>query len=142
MLGLWLRQLDEVRAGHFKLAPGSVRLTGNMEVDRSWHRATLLRDGRVLVTGGFDSYGNALSSAEIYDPSTGHFVDAGQMTSRRATHSATLLPNGKVLIAGGCASTDPEALASAEIYDPDTGRFSPTGDLQVARVGSRSNSPC
>ena len=135
MLGLWLRKLDEVRAGrHFKLAPGSVRLTGNMQVERSWHRATLLRDGRVLVTGGFDSYGNALSSAEIYDPSTGHFVDAGNMTSRRATHSATMLPNGKVLIAGGCATTDPEALASAEVYDPDTGRFSPTGDLQVARV--------
>jgi len=136
MLGLWLRKLDEVRAGrHSRLAPGSVRLTGNMEVDRSWHRATLLRDGRVLVTGGFDSYGNALSSAEIYDPSTGHFIDAGNMTSRRATHSATMLPNGKVLIAGGCASTDPEALASAEIYDPDTSRFTATGDLQVARVG-------
>ena len=135
MLGLWLRKLDEVRAGrHSRLAPGSVRLTGNMEVDRSWHRAILLRDGRVLVTGGFDSYGNALSSAEIYDPSTGQFVDAGNMTSRRATHSATMLLNGEVLIAGGCASTDPEALASAELYDPDTGRFTPTGDLQVARV--------
>jgi hypothetical protein len=137
MLGLWLRRIDEQRAGRLsKPAPGSMKMTGNMEVDRSWHRATLLPDGRVLVTGGFDSYGNALASAEIYDPSTGQFVDAGNMNSKRATHSATMLPNGKVLIAGGAnAGNDPHALASAEIYDPGTGRFTATGDLQIARVG-------
>src|SRR6185503_21122134 len=107
MLNLWLQELDKVRANHFSspnLAPGSIKFTGNMEVDRSWHRSILLPDGKVFVTGGLDSYGNALASAEIYDPATGRFTDAGTMNSKRAGHSATLLANGRVLIAGGAYS--------------------------------------
>ena len=139
MLNLWLQELDKVRANHFpspRPAPGSIKLTGNMEVDRSWHRSTLLPDGKVFVTGGLDSYENALASAEIYDPATGRFTDAGTMNSKRAGHSATLLPNGSVLIAGGAYSkNDWETLSSAEIYDPATGRFTQTASLKTARMG-------
>ncbi len=139
MLNLWLQKLDNVRANHFsspRPAPGLIKFTGNMEVDRSWHRSTLLPDGKVFVTGGLDSYGNALASAEIYDPATGKFTDAGTMNSKRAGHSATLLPNGRVLIAGGAYSkNDWETLSSAEIYDPATGRFTQTASLKSARMG-------
>ena len=139
MLNLWLQELDKVRANHFpnpRLAPGSIKLTGNMEVDRSWHRSTLLPDGKVFVTGGLDSYGNAVASAEIYDPATGEFTDAGTMNSKRAAHSATLLPNGRVLIAGGTYGKDDwETLSSAEIYDPATGRFTQTASLTTVRIG-------
>ncbi len=139
MLNLWLQELDKVRANHFSstnLAPGSIKFTGNMEVDRSWHRSTLLPDGKVFVTGGLDSYGDALASAEIYDPATGKFTDAGIMNSKRAGHSATLLPDGRVLIAGGSYSkNDWETLSSAEIYDPATGSFTKTASLNTARMG-------
>ncbi|MGA9772148.1 MAG: kelch repeat-containing protein [Blastocatellia bacterium] len=139
MLNLWLQELDKVRVNHFsnpEPAPGAIRFTGNMETDRSWHRSTLLPDGKVFVTGGLDSYGNALASAEIYDPATGQFTPAGTMNSRRAGHTATLLPNGLVLIAGGAYSkNDWETLSSAEIYDPATGRFTQIAGLKTARMG-------
>lgn len=52
---------------------GTFVRTGNMLVGRSEHRATLLKDGRVLVTGGISYRGigvfdGSLASAEIYTP--------------------------------------------------------------------------
>src|SRR5581483_6916469 len=67
------------------------------------HAATLLADGRVLITGGYSSgvgYG-AVDEAEIYDPSSNRFTGAGSMTTPRRFHTATLLADGRVLIAGG-----------------------------------------
>jgi hypothetical protein len=57
------------------------------------HTATLLSDGTVLVTGG------GLSSAELYDPSTGAWTLTGSMTEIRFDSRATLLCDGTV--AGG-----------------------------------------
>jgi hypothetical protein len=107
--------------------PGGFTGTGPMNSARYYHAATLLSDGRILITGGCN--GNAsLASAEIYDPATGMFVPAGDMTAPRCTHTATLLLDGRVLIAGGFNST-------AELYDPATGTFTRTGDMLNARVG-------
>ena len=90
---------------------------------RGGHAATLLRDGRVLVTGGDDVNVQSASGrveAEIYDPNTGRFAPTGSMTMARTVHAAVLLSNGKVLVAGG------QNLAgkTAELYDPVTGTFS------------------
>jgi hypothetical protein len=58
--------------------------------------------------------GFALSSAELYSPSTGTWALTGSLANARAFHSATLLPNGRVLAAGGLdAGVD---LSSAELY--------------------------
>jgi len=120
---------------------GMFTATGNMTTPRAWHTATLLPDGKVLITGGTESsYPNqplALASAELYDPVTGTFTATGDMTTPRFLHTATLLPNGKVLIAGGeaCDSSDRCLLASAELYDPSTGSFTATGNMTTARAG-------
>jgi len=45
---------------------GAHSSSGSLGHARVGHTATLLRDGRVLVTGGTDTNGNALQSAEIY----------------------------------------------------------------------------
>jgi hypothetical protein len=62
----------------------------------------------------------SVSSAEVFDPNTGKFNDAGSMTIARAAHSATLLLDGRVLIVGGIdmTSTTVEELGSAELYQP------------------------
>ena len=97
---------------------------------RAWARsgaptpATLLLDGRVLVTGGFRSDGNGvLASAEVYDPDTGTWTAAPKMDTPLANQTATLLPDGRVLVAGGMSVIDGTArpLASAELYDPGIG---------------------
>ena len=105
-----------------------------MEVERAAHTATILQDGRVLVTGGIRAGEAALASAEVYDPSTRDFSAAGAMTSVRSGHTATLLSNGLVLLAGGFDDEDP--VRSAELYDPVTGRFERTGSLTAPRGGA------
>ena len=45
--------------------------TGRMTHGRTFHTATLLSDGQVLVVGGRDDKTRPLESAEVYDPATG-----------------------------------------------------------------------
>src|SRR5205085_2654756 len=98
-----------------------------------YHTATLLNNGMVLIAGGTDGIGGALSAAELYNPATGTFTPTGSMTTTRYSHSATLLNNGMVLIVGGCCSSSGGVLATAELYDPATGTFNATGALIIAR---------
>ena len=95
----------------------------------------MLPDGKVLVAGGFD--GNSLTSAELYDPTSGTWSITGNLVNARAFHTATLLPNGGLLVAGGLDSNG-LALTSAELYDPASGIWTATGNLVNARA-SHSN---
>ena len=102
-------------------ATGSFSLTGTMTFARQNHTATLLPDGRVLITGGV-SNDVVLDTAELYDPTTGEFSAAGNMTTTRYGHLAAVLGDGDVLIAGGFDNAG-SSLASAEIFDGKSGTF-------------------
>jgi Galactose oxidase, central domain len=104
---------------------------GEMTKVRSAHTATLLTDGRVLVTGGSQGIAGSwssivLSAAEIYDPATGVFTTTGDLNAGRVHHTATLLSDGTVLVAGGLGGG---ILGSAELYDPSVGTFTPVGSM-------------
>jgi hypothetical protein len=107
----------------FDPATGTFSATGSMNEARLFHAATLLADGRALITGGS---GN--NSAEIYDPGTGSFRPTGAMMTERHWHVVTLLPDGRVLVTGGLRD------ATAEVYDPVTASFMPTGSMLAPRA--------
>ena len=110
---------------------------------------TLLENGNVLVSGGFDwglfpmnfdispfrrARADAYDGARLYDPAHPGFQPTGRMLTPRAGHTATRLSDGQVLIAGG-TSEGRRALASAELYNPDRGVFTSTADMTTHRIG-------
>jgi galactose oxidase-like protein len=101
--------------------------TGAMSAPRCGHTATLLGNGKVLITGGYDGAAS-LANADLYDPATGAFTPTNPMHVARFAHTATLLNTGKVLITGGNPSD-----TRCELYDPATGTFTLTGSMNVAR---------
>ena len=116
--------------------------TGSMTAARTYHTATLLQSGKVLIAGGdvisYNARGQSLSSAEIFDPSTGTFTATGSMTIPRESHTATLLSSGKVLIAGGSDgilgyTATATLYTSSETFDPSTGQFTAAGMMTTSR---------
>lgn len=79
------------------------------------HSATLLNDGKVLVTGGMTGTGY-LATSQIFDPGSNNWGPGAAMNGARANHVALLLNNGSVLVAGGRDGTG--ALDTAEVYVP------------------------
>jgi hypothetical protein len=113
-------------------ATGEFTATGAMHIARGSHTATLLLNGRVLITGGTSTGDPSFDSAELYDTGTGKFAATGSMTAGRTFHDATLLADGRVLVTGGDAhgwNYDGPFLSSAEVYDPDLGAFDATGAM-------------
>jgi N-acetylneuraminic acid mutarotase len=98
--------------------------TGNTGVPRgAGATATLLTDGKVLVTGG-DIYDGAFCS--LFDPAAGWGI-TGSMNVARFGNTATLLRGGEVLAFGG---TDDN---SAELYDPATGGWRVASSMSRGR---------
>ncbi|WP_437593625.1 kelch repeat-containing protein [Sorangium sp. So ce1000] len=103
----------------------------SMSVARVNHAATLLGNGKVLVTGGFN-VGGYLNSSEIYDPGTNTWTSAAPMNSARAEHTLTLMLNGKVLVAGGHDSSTYSTVP--QVYDPGLNTWNNTTSI-TARAG-------
>ncbi len=118
-------EIYDPRTGNFQPA-------GDMTIGRSGHTATLLKNGKLLIAGGWTGHYNLRRSAELYDPATGVFTPTGDMVIERAGNLAALLPDGRVLVAGGEDRSE-DAIAGAEIYDPATGKFTRTGDMTEPR---------
>jgi N-acetylneuraminic acid mutarotase len=109
----------------------SARLNG----PRSGHTATRLKDGKVLIVGGYGQTGRALNGAELYDPDTRTWSATGSLNAPRFSHTATLLENGKVLVAAGSDVTEMfdnnVPVYTAELYDPESGTWSFTDNFNA-----------
>ena len=102
-----------VTAELYDPATGKFARTGSM--NDSYGQATLLLDGRVLMTGEGPS-------TELYDPGTGKFSPAGSLPKDFKDSAAARLSDGRVLLISTYSSR-------AELYDPTSGRFVRTGDF-------------
>ena len=100
---------------------------GVMIQERRGHTAVRLRDGRVLVAGGFGGC-NTLASAELYDPSAASWSSAAPMATARQNHTATLLESGGTLVVGG-GGDGLYAHGTAELYDPLTDDWESTAEI-------------
>lgn len=129
----------------------------DLNKERGQHTACLLKDGRVLVTGGMDGQA-ILASSEIFDPAANTWTDVttlsptpdqgrmmvsdpnGDFASVRRHHTAVTLIDGRVLVAGGHGvERRPggrpaiEALKSAYLFDPSNHTFSAVPPLTENR---------
>lgn len=117
-----------------------------MASPRAGHGASLLANGRVLITGGSSSvdltnplslFTGLLVSSELFDPLTDTFVAGPNMLEARAFHTSTTLTTGKVLIAGGIAVLPivnlPNVSATAYLYNPASNSFGLPSVMSGAR---------
>jgi hypothetical protein len=104
----------------FDPATGTWRWTGEMTHDRGTHLQILLKDGRVLVAGGWESIrypkGKELATSETYDPATESWTQQGDLSAPLSNAIAVLLDDGRVFAAHG---------DNAEIFEPASGTWTP-----------------
>jgi len=116
--------------------------------------AVSLPGGRALVAGGFPEIGghdgpgpNPIATATTYNPSSGTWTNAPNMSTARAYATATALPDGRVLVAGGydrrvILLTNPPRegvqlvpLAGSLIFNPTSSTWAAGPVLAQARFG-------
>lgn len=102
----------------FTYLPGFWRTVGEPATRRPHAAATLLGDGRILLTGGRIDR-TIFDDADLYDPLDRSWTRLDStMTEPRFGHTATLLPSGDVLIVGGRFTE-----RSAGLFDSNSGDF-------------------
>ena len=108
------------------------RMSGGSRDD---HVAVLLRDGRVLLAGGWGaSPAGPLDTTELFDPKSRSFSAGPRLGVGRGGLAAIRLLDGRVLLAGGFTGNRPTTNA-AELFDPATNTIAPTGQMRVPRGG-------
>lgn len=126
----------------------------NMSVARSGATATALRDGRVLVAGGYDRRVVQLpnptgqpfccidvqilpqTSTELFNPSTATWTAGPRLAHGRFDHQVVTLKDGRILIVGGTDNADNPSrpLDSAELFDPSAGKWLSAGTIRAPRT--------
>ena len=114
---------------------------GKLQTARSFHTASLLPDGRVLIIGGQGSLTKsrlgALNSIEIFDPVTKTVQPSTlSLNTPRLLHSATTLQNGNILIVGGFTNEAARRFG----FGPGTNvaELIDTGTFTIRKVGNLS----
>ena len=108
------------------------------------HKALLMGNGKVLVTGGYNSrYTNqATAAAYVFDPVHNKIETIGGMNVPRVNHTMSLLQDGRVLIIGGnTLNAAGKAIPNntVEVFDPETNSFSWYADRMISpRFGHSS----
>lgn len=134
------------------LPNGGWALPAGLAGGRKAHTATLLADGRILVTGGTGSRQGTFSGTDysfekrtsIFDPATSSWTASGNLNFPRTGHAAALIANtsgsgstthnGWILVAGGTVTGTGATTRKAELWNPSTGLWANTGNLGAGRT--------
>lgn len=109
-----LAQSSSAQNGGYPQSTPGWTLTGELNVARYGHTATLLQNGKVLVVGG-----DLAGTAELYDPATGTWSLTGSLlVPLLDVLTAERLPDGSVLVIGD---------GTSERYDPASGTWTFAG---------------
>ncbi|GGQ54158.1 DUF6603 domain-containing protein [Kitasatospora griseola] len=116
--------------------------TGSLLTARKGHRATLLSDGRVLVTGGDPAPGpdrydpRSLATAEVWDRATGAWTALGPLPGGgRRGHHCLALRSGQVLLIGGTGTPSLDTgFRHTALLDPTLTTWTTTGPLATGRT--------
>jgi galactose oxidase len=98
--------------------------TGSMTYPRRQMNATILADGKVLVTGGTSSLGFTnrklgRKQAEVWDPATGNWTLLAEEAVVRVYHGISLLlPDARVLSAGSGDGQNLPRETTGQIFSP------------------------
>jgi hypothetical protein len=127
---------------------GTTQILGDsLNVGRAYHQATLLRDGRIVITGGISdglTYTNSLEILTI-NPDQSLSVESSSALSiglARAYHQAIFIPDStnnpnqeydSILIVGGMTS-DANVTPSTVRYFPKKNIVVPQGNLSEAKA--------
>jgi hypothetical protein len=95
-----------------------------MNFGRAEHKALVMKDGRVIVTGGVDQSGSLVLSCEIYDPKTNNWSSGGSLNQGRRRHELVLLNDGRIVAISGMVNDGGATTVSNEIFDPATLQWS------------------
>jgi hypothetical protein len=98
--------------------PATQQITGGptMPTPLTYHTATLLPGGRVLVAGGRTGGGNATQLALVYDANTSSWSTTSPLIMARQHHEAAALADGRVLVAGGSQVEGGAYLGTTEVW--------------------------
>lgn len=124
-----------------------------LRVNRAGHSATLLKNGKVFIAGGWNykqgsAEQKALADTEIFNPGTGAFEvsKAISITSQgavyelpRAFHTATLLPSGQVMLWGGetysgGTNNNVSVISTILFYDAEVDDYGAIGPRMPAAI--------
>ena len=129
---------------------GSVARLEDMGVSRYNHTATLLNDGRVIVTGGTQDGTSSITDCEIFDIVNG-WVPTDDLHYPRMRHDANIIPDSdNLMVTGGWIGNGHpslfkhfngpgnSSLSSTEIFDPSTSSWIAGPDLNNGRFWHQS----
>lgn len=128
--------IETVTAEIYDSTTGSFTRVGDLATARAYHTASLLADGRVLITGGLEDNFEIYSTqtAEIYDPTTQSFSPAGDMPHAVASHTASVLLDGTVMTTGGFGNSCSGTEVWVALFDPTPNSFRAGVNLPKPRV--------
>ncbi|WP_032808710.1 MULTISPECIES: kelch repeat-containing protein [unclassified Leptospira] len=98
---------------------------------RGYHQSTVLKNGDILVTGGYDTI-DLISTVERFNVLANTWNYVAPMNQQRALHQTILLADGRVLTVGGNLIDGAIALG-AEFYNPNLNTWTQTGVMNFFR---------